>query len=388
MQAGGSVSSTGGTSPTGGSSGTMGGRSGTIGAEQLGSSCSSPGGLACTGHHQKLKLVCSGSNEWESNGTCEQGDFCQTAPGADLGTCIAEAEECRGEAPGALVCRATELRRCGVDALDSELVEGCTFGCTAGKCDETATCESGFADCDDNPDCETNTATSAQHCGACSHACAGLPNTSGYCEASQCACAPNYADCTDAPGCETPSENDPENCGACGNTCTSGACAGGHCVTRVFLTSEEYSGDLGGLAGGDEKCQALADAANLGGQFKAWLRDSKIDIADRLPHSSGPYRLLNGTTVADNWQGLGNVKAAIKVDESATVLSSSYVRVWTGVNPGLPEVNQCNDWSSDDSALDRGFIAIVGSGIAWQSSSAMECQNGRARLYCFEIVNE
>lgn len=32
---------------------------------------------------------------------------------------------------------------------------------------------------------------------------------------------------------------------------------------RVFVTSDTYTGDLGGLAGADAKCQATADAADL-----------------------------------------------------------------------------------------------------------------------------
>jgi len=34
---------------------------------------------------------------------------------------------------------------------------------------------------------------------------------------------------------------------------------------RVFVTSETYDGNLGGIAGADSKCQALADAAGLDG---------------------------------------------------------------------------------------------------------------------------
>jgi hypothetical protein len=43
----------------------------------------------------------------------------------------------------------------------------------------------------------------------------------------------------------------------------------------VFITSAIYSGNLGGLAGADAKCQARADASTgvaKGKVFKAWLR--------------------------------------------------------------------------------------------------------------------
>ena len=42
----------------------------------------------------------------------------------------------------------------------------------------------------------------------------------------------------------------------------------------VFVSSQTYDGNLGGLAGADAKCQGLADAAGLKGTFKALLLDS------------------------------------------------------------------------------------------------------------------
>ncbi|MDF3017056.1 MAG: hypothetical protein K0R44_2281, partial [Thermomicrobiales bacterium] len=46
---------------------------------------------------------------------------------------------------------------------------------------------------------------------------------------------------------------------------------GGDASKCVFVTAEQFSGNLGGLPGADNKCQVEADAAATGGTFAAWL---------------------------------------------------------------------------------------------------------------------
>jgi cysteine-rich repeat protein len=50
---------------------------------------------------------------------------------------------------------------------------------------------------------------------------------------------------------------------------------------KVFVSSQMYDGNLGGLAGADAKCQALADAANLTGTYMAWISTNQHDRAWR-----------------------------------------------------------------------------------------------------------
>src|SRR3989344_6490978 len=59
------------------------------------------------------------------------------------------------------------------------------------------------------------------------------------------------------------------------STTTTTTVAGGS--KRAFVTSATYHGNLGGLAGGDAECQSLANAASLGGIWKAWLSDSSTN---------------------------------------------------------------------------------------------------------------
>jgi hypothetical protein len=71
----------------------------------------------------------------------------------------------------------------------------------------------------------------------------------------------------------------------------------------IFVTSEHYvGGELGGVAGADEKCQMLADDAGLGGEFMAWLATSHDDSPLlRFNWLNGPYVDVNGQQLAATW---------------------------------------------------------------------------------------
>lgn len=110
--------------------------------------------------------------------------------------------------------------------------------CLAGLCNPS--CQSGFADCDDDTDngCEADLSSSAT-CGTCGIACSNAHGTtscvSGVCTPT---CAVGYANCDgDAQnGCETNTASDPRHCGTCttpcgtnGQLCTSGSCQASPC---------------------------------------------------------------------------------------------------------------------------------------------------------------
>lgn len=71
----------------------------------------------------------------------------------------------------------------------------------------------------------------------------------------------------------------------------------------VFVTSATFSGNLGGLTGADDKCQAAADGpASIvpPGTYIAWLSTSVKDAIDRLPANTSGYFLPSGKKVADS----------------------------------------------------------------------------------------
>ena len=67
----------------------------------------------------------------------------------------------------------------------------------------------------------------------------------------------------------------------------------------VFVTSETYTGNLGGVAGADDKCQALADQAGLPGVYMAW-------IADSVPASAPATRFFQAPSGLHSTAGTGS----------------------------------------------------------------------------------
>lgn len=176
---------------------------------------------------------------------------------------------------------------------------------------------------------------------------------------------------------------------------------------RIFTTSETYLPNLGGLVGADARCQGLADAAKLGGVYKAWLSDDKTSAKSRLTHATVPYVLVDGVTkVADGWLDLtsGALSHAIDMTEKKTTppegasLSGPRV-VWTATQTsgaigdlsptGLP-TSSCFDWTMSSSDADAGVYgyATVGhwdkAGAAWTSYASSACRAAKMPIYCVE----
>lgn len=141
--------------------------------------------------------------------------------------------------------------------------------------------------------------------------------------------------------CDDANANDVDD--ACTSTCARPRLA--------FLTSALYNGgDIHGLEGADNRCRKAALDANLPEpvNFKALLSDSITSAADRLHHSRGPYRLVNGLQVARDWEALMHESLEHPLD--TTELGTKGVpAVWTGTGPGgvaVVDTNHCEDWNS------------------------------------------
>jgi Protein of unknown function (DUF1554) len=185
---------------------------------------------------------------------------------------------------------------------------------------------------------------------------------------------------------------------------------------RFFVTSNtSVTGNLGGLAGADARCQSLASAVGLGGKtWRAYLsaeRDAsgaRVDARSRI--GQGPWTNVNGVTVANDLNELHSRKgdAAVFVDERGQRINGQWSGspspvqhdILTGSNADgtLMAGFTCADWTSDaTSAVGQvGHSDGLGPGgdssgalSSWNSSHANQnCANtaprgGAGRLYCF-----
>ena len=159
--------------------------------------------------------------------------------------------------------------------------------------------------------------------------------------------------------------------------------------SRVFVTSTTSNGNLfgvGGLAGGDQECEARAAAANLGGgPWVAWLSTSTgVDARDRLT-ATGPFvRASNvGTTIADDIADLtdNTLDASIRFDESGNFPSAE--TAWTGTDGDGTVANAtCIDWTSNSESGVVGVVSATDT-AGWTNAFTLACVEALP-LYCFE----
>lgn len=170
---------------------------------------------------------------------------------------------------------------------------------------------------------------------------------------------------------------------------------------RVFVTSTTYDGNLGGIAGADAKCQARANAASLGGTWKAIISDSTTNAIDRflfrtkpvfnlagkLTWNPGQQVLLGGDTNPVNGYGAlpfgpGVIASVVGTTELGTDPATPWV--WTGTNSNGAALSTytCSNWTSNASV--SGYYGNAGSkATSWITQNAAGCSN-TYRLYCLE----
>jgi hypothetical protein len=167
-------------------------------------------------------------------------------------------------------------------------------------------------------------------------------------------------------------------------------CQGAASCTRVvFVTATAFAGNLGGVAGADAKCQALADlspnARIKGHTFLAWVSTSATSPNARFTHGTMPYILGNGQLVAANWQDLTDgslMNTGISLDEQG---HSQADVAWTGTASinAAPSGQSCTDWTSSSPGDKGRYGNVSGNGNGWSGSGDDSC-NFPSSLYCFE----
>jgi len=160
------------------------------------------------------------------------------------------------------------------------------------------------------------------------------------------------------------------------------------CERVVFVTSLDYSGNLGGIAGADAKCQALADQSSIarikGRTFLAWVSTSMTPASVRMVHGTQPYVLGDCTTIAASWSDLtdGNLQNGISVDQLGGNQGGS---AWTGTNSTNASFGgaSCADWTSMALGMKGVGGNVGGNGGGWSNGGIDDCGLNH-NLYCFE----
>jgi hypothetical protein len=159
---------------------------------------------------------------------------------------------------------------------------------------------------------------------------------------------------------------------------------------RVFVSAAAVVNPIGGVANADAKCQAFADAQRLGGTWKAWISDTSGSVSTRFVHATVPYRLLDGTLVANDWNDLvdGTIARAIDIDETgATRVAAGGLPVWTATDTtGAGFVDeQCTNWTNGAASAPSPFVGRNdATDTNWTMAAQQTCDATSLHLYCVE----
>jgi cysteine-rich repeat protein len=294
------------------------------------------------------------------------------------------------------------VAECGNGALD--LGEECDDGDADDSDDCLSTCQlascgdgelhAGYEECDDGnvddtDDCVDNCV--AATCGD-GHVLAGVEE-----------CDDGNMSNTDAcPSCQDAACGDGfvwlgnEQCDG-GNGCNPDCTIVAGSTRTVFVSSQLYTGDMGGLVGADALCQGLATAAGLPGVYMAWLSDGVDNPTTRFNQSAVPYVLVTGEQVADNWADLvdGSLDTAIDTTETGGAVpigntscnGGGFPTVWANVTQtgGTANAGHCVAWDdANGQAAGWGLASdTTGWWTEWCSGGGAVCV-WTSPIYCFQ----
>lgn len=178
-------------------------------------------------------------------------------------------------------------------------------------------------------------------------------------------------------------------CAACGfkkrcqvnGDCMTGICRAHTCqAKRVFVTSSSVNGAFGGLAQADNICNSVGSAI-VGTSWVAWLSTSSVNALDRITDQM--YQMTNGDSAfAGKAQisSTGRPDDVVKFNQNGQPVTGN---TWTGTsNNGTAITVNCNDWTSNSSAVD-GTVGDPNSIGLWSTAGFSHC-NALNHLICFE----
>jgi hypothetical protein len=164
-----------------------------------------------------------------------------------------------------------------------------------------------------------------------------------------------------------------------------------HNQKTVFVTSAKFKGNLGGLTGADDKCQAEADGpASIvpSGTYLAWLSDGFDSPDTRFTKSSHPYTLPDGTKIAEDFTDLTDGSILHKINSDPTGKRLGLQEFWTGTladGTTAQQVVTCSRWKADLLSDGGGIHGRTNqTGSLWSTMHSDHDCSRSARLLCFQ----
>ena len=186
----------------------------------------------------------------------------------------------------------------------------------------------------------------------------------------------------------------------------------------VTSTGSGKGADLGGLAGADRHCQALAESAGAGGKtWHAYLSATGVNARDRI--GNGPWQNAKGVVVAtsvDNLHGANNLGKQTSLNEKGEPVNGSgdspnMHDMLTGSTPDGRAIggggdSTCSNWTTSGTGAamlghhDRRGLRDDAESRSWNSSHlsrpskagdpgcsqvALRGTGGNGLFYCFAV---
>jgi hypothetical protein len=161
----------------------------------------------------------------------------------------------------------------------------------------------------------------------------------------------------------------------------------------VFISSQTYPPNFGGVAVADAACQSLATAAGLIGTYRAWLSVPGNTPALRFTHATVPYRRTDGIQIAANWTDLtdGTIANFISVDELGNPWPTAQSFTGTDSDGNLHDPmtdGHCSGWTSTSGPPWAGTGSTWKTNLEWSydlQAGINYCSLvGNQHFYCFE----
>ena len=155
---------------------------------------------------------------------------------------------------------------------------------------------------------------------------------------------------------------------------------------RVFVTVNEYPGDLAGLEGADVLCNFEAQGAGLPEVYAAVLSTNAVDARDRLVDGTF-IQATSLEVIATSVDDLidGALSAAPSLGPSGEDRAAA--SVWTGSTAtGTVADDTCSGWSSSNSIFSGAFGAAGSTDGGWLAADVGLCITRRA-IYCVEVAD-